>query len=79
MPTKRLRYLVFGAHPDDPDLMFGGCAIKLIRMGHEVKFVSCTDGGAGHHSMQPEALLQRRRQEALKSANIAGLYEYQIF
>ncbi len=25
------RFLVFGAHPDDCDLLFGGTAIKLAR------------------------------------------------
>jgi len=42
------RFLVFGAHPDDPDLMFGGSALKLIASGHKVKFVSTTNGNAGN-------------------------------
>ena len=67
------KYLIFGAHPDDPDLMFGGCAIKLARAGHAVKFVSCTDGGAGHYNMERTALVERRHREAGASAAVAGI------
>ena len=72
------RFLVFGAHPDDPDLMFGGAALKLIKAGHAVKFVSVTDGGAGHHILSEDELIPRRYQEAQESAAILGLEEYQI-
>lgn len=72
------RFLVFGAHPDDPDIMFGGSALKLVKAGHIVKFVSVTDGGAGHHLMTEEALIPRRYQEAQNSAALLGLEEYQI-
>lgn len=72
------RFLVFGAHPDDPDIMFGGAALKLIAAGHEVKFVSVTDGGAGHHILQPPELAERRRKETQDVAALAGLSEYQI-
>ena len=40
-------YLVIGAHPDDPDLLFGGCAVKLLKAGHQVKFVSVSSGDWG--------------------------------
>ncbi len=72
------RFLIIGAHPDDPELMFGGCAVKLTRQGHKVKFVSCCNGDAGHFSMKPEELATRRKGEAMKSAKIAGLEEYEI-
>jgi len=70
--------LIIGAHPDDPDLMFGGCAVKLARQGHSVKFVSCTDGGAGHYRMDRESLVERRRREAQASAAVAGLSGYDV-
>ena len=44
-------YLVIGAHPDDPDLLFGGCAVKLLKAGHQVKFVSVSSGDCGHYAM----------------------------
>ena len=72
------RFLVFGAHPDEPDLMFGGAALKLIKAGHAVKFVSVTNGCAGHHILSEQELIPRRYQEAQASAEILGLEEYQI-
>jgi LmbE family N-acetylglucosaminyl deacetylase len=75
---KSKRFLIIGAHPDDPDLMFGGCAVKLAEKGHKVKFVSCSNGNAGHHNMSPEKLAARRKKEALKSAETAGLEEYEV-
>jgi len=74
----RKRFLVFGAHPDDADLLFGGTAVKLIAEGNKVKFVSCSNGDAGHFSMKPEDLAERRFQETQASAKIAGLEEYQV-
>ncbi len=76
MRTKR--YLVVGAHPDDGELMFGGCALKLVAAGHKVKFVSCCNGDCGHFRMSSKELAARRKKEALKSAEIAGLEEYEI-
>lgn len=72
------KYLVVGAHPDDPELMFGGCAVKLVRQGHKVKFVACCNGDAGHFNMPPEELAERRKNEAARAAAIAGIEEYEI-
>lgn len=72
------RYLVIGAHPDDADLVFGGCAIKLARLGHQVKFVSCANGDAGHFSLPRPEVAARRAKEAQAAAAVAGLSEYQI-
>lgn len=49
-------FLVFGAHPDDADLMFGGTALKLIVAGYKEKFMSVTNGDHGHFSMKPLCL-----------------------
>ncbi len=72
------RFLFIGAHPDDADLLFGGTAIKLTSAGHCIKFVSMTNGNAGHFNMSPKELARRRYEEAQSSAKIAGLTEYQI-
>jgi LmbE family N-acetylglucosaminyl deacetylase len=72
------RFLVFGAHPDDADLMFGGTALRLIAAGHKVKFVSCCNGNCGHFSMNPEGLAAHRYSETQASAKIVGLEEYQV-
>ncbi|MDD5728270.1 MAG: PIG-L family deacetylase [Victivallales bacterium] len=72
------RFLVIAAHPDDSELIFGGCALKLAKQGHKVKFVSCCNGDAGHFSMAPRELAARRKKEALTSAALGGLAEYEI-
>lgn len=71
------RFLVFGAHPDDPDIQFGGAALMLAKAGHLVKFVSVTNGECGHHRMKPAELVARRYAETQASAKIAGV-EYQV-
>ena len=73
-----MKYLVIGAHPDDPDYCFGGTALVLCRAGHCVKFVSMTNGDRGHHLMAPEALAARRYEEAQKAARFSGVSEYVI-
>jgi N-acetylglucosamine malate deacetylase 1 len=78
MQTTRLRIIVIGAHPDDPDVMCGGLAVLYSSRGHTVKFLSLTNGDTGHHSMGGIALAQRRYAEAQASAKVAGLSEYQV-
>lgn len=72
-----LRVIVFGAHPDDCDLTAGGTAIKFARMGHKVKFVSMTNGDAGHQSMGGGALAKRRMAEAKEAGKRFGV-EYTV-
>lgn len=67
-----LRILVLGAHPDDADYKAGGTAALWRQLGHEVKFVSVTNGGAGHHILRGEALVARRRAEAQAAAAVIG-------
>lgn len=71
-------FLVFGAHPDDPDIRFGGTALLLTRAGHDVRFVSMTNGNRGHHLLPPNGIAATRRKETQASARIAGLSEYRI-
>jgi LmbE family N-acetylglucosaminyl deacetylase len=67
-----LRILVLGAHPDDADYRAGGTAARWRRLGHEVKFVSVTNGGAGHHKIRGEELVARRRAEARAAGAVIG-------
>ncbi len=67
-----LRILVLGAHPDDADYKAGGTAALWRRLGHEVKLVSVTNGGAGHQSLRGEALVARRRAEAQAAGAVIG-------
>lgn len=63
-----LRFLMIGAHPDDPDADTGGLALKLRAKGHEVIFLSVTNGNAGHHLMDRDALRLRRLGEMQRVA-----------
>jgi LmbE family N-acetylglucosaminyl deacetylase len=77
LAKRKLNILVFGAHPDDCDLQFGGAAMKYRKLGHRVKFVSLTNGDTGHFSMGGGPLARRRFAEAQASAKIAGV-EYDV-
>jgi LmbE family N-acetylglucosaminyl deacetylase len=73
----QLRVIAFGAHPDDCDIGASGLAAKLTALGHKVKFVSITNGDAGHQSMGGGALAKRRRAEATESGRRLGI-EYDV-
>ena len=70
---KKLNIMVVGAHPDDCEGGCGGTAIKYVREGCHVTFVSVTDGSAGHQTMDRKTLAEVRRKEAAESARIAGV------
>ena len=70
---RKYRFLVVGAHPDDADIRCGGLAIRLCRKGHQVMFLSMTDGGSGHQTMSREELIKRRAKEAAAAGEIYGV------
>jgi len=72
-----IRVIAIGAHPDDCDIGSAGTAAKFAALGHKVKFLSVTNGDAGHQSTGGGALAQRRRAEALESARRLGI-EYEV-
>ena len=72
----KLRVIAFGAHPDDCDSRAGGIAAKYAALGHHVKFVSVTNGDAGHQSEGGGALASRRRKEAQEAGRRIGI-EYE--
>lgn len=72
-----VRVIAFGAHPDDCDLRAGGLAAKYAALGYKVKFVSVTNGDAGHQSMGGGTLAKRRRAEAEEAARRIGI-EYDV-
>ena len=69
--------IVFGAHPDDCDLDAGGTAILFAKMGHNVKFVSLTNGDAGHQDMGGGELAKIRLAEAQEAGKRFGV-EYTV-
>lgn len=80
MSDKR-RFLVLAAHPDDADIKFGGTAIKLVRAGHEVIFVSLCNGDCGHFDtgLDPRDLADRRYAETQAARRVSGIKEYRVW
>jgi len=68
-----LRIIMIGAHPDDCDQDGGGTAILFAKMGHAVKFVSVTNGDAGHQDIGGAALANRRYAEAQEAGKRFGV------
>ena len=68
--------MVVGAHPDDCESA-GGIALKLKDRGWRVRFLSATNGAAGHQTMQGAALALRRQEEARRVSVLTGI-EYEI-
>ncbi len=73
-----LRIIVLGGHPDDADVKSGGTAALWAQMGHAVKFVSVTNGDAGHQTEGGGALAKRRMAETQESARRLGIDEYVV-
>ncbi len=74
---KSINVIVFGAHPDDCDADAGGTAILFAKMGHNVKFVSLTNGDAGHYAMGGGELAKIRIAEAQEAGKRFGV-EYTV-
>lgn len=72
------RLLIVGAHPDDCSIKAGGIATKYVEAGHDVKFLSATDGSAGHYDMDRSELSARRRRETNAVAETLGV-DYEVF
>ena len=70
---RKVNVIVIGAHPDDPDGTAGGTAIKFAKLGHNVMFVSLTNGDAGHQSKGGGALARIRRAEAQEAGRRFGV------
>jgi len=69
----KLNVIAFGAHQDDCDQRAGGVAAKFAALGHRVRFVSVTNGDAGHQTEGGGALAARRRAEAQEAGKRIGV------
>ena len=76
-PAGKLSIIMFGAHPDDCDIRSAGTAAKWVALGHKVRFVSVTNGDAGHHEQGGGILAARRRAEAQEVGKRLGI-EYVV-
>ena len=70
---KPLKIMMIGAHPDDCDIKAGGTAALFVGMGHQVKFLSVTNGDAGHMEMGGGMLAKRRYEETQEVAKRLGV------
>ncbi|MDY6789399.1 MAG: PIG-L deacetylase family protein [Candidatus Nanohaloarchaea archaeon] len=71
-----MKFLVFSPHPDDLDFGCGGTLAKLSDQGNKVEACIVTDGSKGGSTdMEVDKLVETRKQEQLKSAEILGLEE----
>jgi N-acetylglucosamine malate deacetylase 1 len=77
MEKRTLRVMAIGAHPDDCEYMFGGTAALFRALGHVVKFVSATNGNAGHQTLGRAELAAIRAAESENVSALAGV-EYEI-
>jgi len=75
--SDKIRVIAFGAHPDDCDIRAAGTAALFAKMGHAVRFVSVTNGDAGHQTLKGAALAKRRLGEAKESGRRLGI-DYQV-
>ena len=69
----KIRVIMIGAHPDDCDEDGGGTAALFAKMGYAVKFVSVTNGDAGHQTMKGKELAKRRFAEAQEAGKRLGV------
>lgn len=68
-----MKVLFIGPHPDDNELHCGGFAIKLLKAGHEVQFLSVCNGCGGHHILNAQETAARRAKEIAAVAQTLGI------
>lgn len=69
--------MIIGAHPDDCEFGAGGVAYEWASRGTRVDFVIVTDGARGSAGCdsKPDDLVQLRRTEQLRAAQVLGVSE----
>ncbi len=68
-----MKILMIGAHQDDNEFRCGGFAYKLVKKGHEVRFLSMCNGCGGHHIMTSAETVARRAKESAAVAELLGV------
>jgi len=70
LSEKKMKIVVVGAHPDDPETICGGIMALYSTLGHEVVSVYLTRGEAGIEGKSHEESARIRTAEALKACDI---------
>ncbi|MFL5583190.1 MAG: PIG-L deacetylase family protein [Gemmatimonadaceae bacterium] len=71
-PTRRLKVLVAGGHPDDPESGCGGTVARYVDAGHEVVIAYLTRGEAGIEGKPHDEAARIRTAEAERGSAILG-------
>jgi len=69
---RRLKVVVFGGHPDDPETMAGGTLARFAALGHEVVCLYLTRGEAGIEGRSHADAARVRTGEAEKACAALG-------
>jgi LmbE family N-acetylglucosaminyl deacetylase len=69
---KRLRIVVAGAHPDDPESGAGGAMARYAALGHDVVALYLTRGEAGITNTPPDEAARIRTAESEAACRILG-------
>ncbi len=72
MPDRKLKVLVVGGHPDDPETGCGGTMARYASEGHDVVAVYLTRGEHGIKGKSPEETARIRSGEAQAACRILG-------
>jgi LmbE family N-acetylglucosaminyl deacetylase len=67
-----MNILVFGAHPDDIEILCGGTSAKYVRLGHKVTHCVMTDGQVSSRTIPNKKLAAIRKREAKAAADMIG-------
>jgi len=68
--NNKLKIIIVGAHPDDPETICGGTMAIYASMGHEVVSAYLTRGEAGIFGIPYNEAAKIRTEEALKACQI---------
>jgi LmbE family N-acetylglucosaminyl deacetylase len=69
-PEKKMKIVVVGAHPDDPETMCGGVMALYSNLGHDIVSAYLTRGEAGIEGKSYEESANIRTAEALAACDI---------
>ena len=68
-----MKILAIGAHQDDNEFRVGGMTVKWVKAGHEVRYLSMTNGCGGHHLLTKEETVAARAKESAAVAKHLGI------
>lgn len=71
-----MRILAIHAHPDDIEILAGGTCALLAAAGHELSFVTMSDGDCGSREYSREETARIRKGEAARAAALVGARYY---